>query len=83
MSCAMSYSARASHGCQRHGASPQAFAQHQDVWLDAVVLDGKELPSAAQGDGDFVEDQQRTMAIANGSQLLVIRQRWNLDIRAA
>ena len=45
------------HRRQRHDATAETFAEHDNIRDDVVVLEGEEFSGAAERDGNLVEDQ--------------------------
>ncbi len=74
--------ARDERGHREHGAA-QPFAEHDHVRHDAVVLEREHAARAPETDRNFVEYQQRAVAIAGIADDAVVLRRRNLDVRAA
>src|SRR5882762_3792740 len=52
---------------ERENPSAQSFTEHDDVRHDLEMFEREKFASAAQGDGDFVENEERAMFIAGGA----------------
>ena len=74
--------ARDQRGHGEHRAT-QALTEHDHVRHDAVVLEREHAARAPEADRDFVEDQERAVAVAGVADDAVVLGRRNLHVGAA